>query len=208
MVPKIIHQIWIGDEPIPEHCKEFSKEMQSMHPNWEYKLWGNELLYDIYSNDKYIKHYLTNPHIYKWAFTADRIRMLLLKEYGGVYCDLDAKPIRPFDFILDRLNENHTFFGGVRPFQEHNNTPPLIDVTVIGATPESRMINYILSLYGDVNRIWMGKTMSDEMWKAIEPDTALFNYKYFYDNKITDETVVLHDIDNQRLWSWNDGDPV
>ena len=70
------------------------------------------------------------------------------------------------------------------------------------------MINYILSLYGDVNRIWMGKTMSDEMWKAIEPDTALFNYKYFYDNKITDETVVLHDIDNQRLWSWNDGDPV
>ena len=144
MVPKIIHQIWIGDQPIPEHCKEFSKEMQSMHPDWEYKLWGNELLYDIYPNDKYIQHYLTNPHIYKWAFTADRIRMLLLKEYGGIYCDLDAKPIRPFDFILDRLNENHTFFGGVRPFQEHNNTPPLIDVTVIGAIPESRMINYIL----------------------------------------------------------------
>jgi hypothetical protein len=54
----------------------------------------------------------------------------------------------------------------------------------------------------------MGKTMSDEMWKTIKPDIALFNYKYFYDNKITDETVVLHDIDEQRLWSWNDGDPI
>ncbi len=23
MIPKVIHQLWIGDNPIPEHCAEF-----------------------------------------------------------------------------------------------------------------------------------------------------------------------------------------
>ena len=38
-IPKKIHQIWIGNAPIPEHCEAFAREMQEMHPDWEYKLW-------------------------------------------------------------------------------------------------------------------------------------------------------------------------
>ena len=36
------------------------------------------------------------------------------------------------------------------------------------------------------------------------PDVALFVYKYFYDQKITDKTFVLHDIKETRLFSWVD----
>ena len=29
-IPKIIHQLWLGDKPIPEHCKKFTEEMQKL----------------------------------------------------------------------------------------------------------------------------------------------------------------------------------
>ena len=53
-IPKKIHQIWIGNAPIPDHCAAFGKEMQEMHPDWEYKLWRHEDIFDdLYKNDPY-----------------------------------------------------------------------------------------------------------------------------------------------------------
>ena len=72
------------------------------------------------------------------AFIADRVRILILRDYGGVYCDLDAKPIRPFDECLAHLSTQHTFFAGMKPTQENNT---LIDCTVYGSAPNSRVIN-------------------------------------------------------------------
>jgi hypothetical protein len=43
---------------------------------------------------------------------------------------------------------------------------------------------------------------SDKIIEECDNDVALFNYKYFYDNKITDNTVVLHDVEDTRLISW------
>jgi hypothetical protein len=35
-------------------------------------------------------------------------------------------------------------------------------------------------------------------------DVALFNYEYFYNDKITDKTIILHDVEETRLFSWVD----
>src|ERR1700722_14528708 len=37
-IPKILHQIWIGDG-VPEELKAFQKSWQLLHPDWEYHLW-------------------------------------------------------------------------------------------------------------------------------------------------------------------------
>ena len=34
---------------------------------------------------------------------------ILLRDFGGVYVDVDAKPIRPFDLILDKCSDKITF---------------------------------------------------------------------------------------------------
>ena len=99
-IPKIIHQLWIGDKPIPKHIKEFTDEMPVINKGYECKLWGNEV-FDHYSNDEYLKSYMKSPNVYKWAFICDRIRCLLLDEFGGIYCDSDCKPIQSFDLILN-----------------------------------------------------------------------------------------------------------
>lgn len=198
-IPKIIHQIWIGDEKMPDHCVEFVKEMKDMHPDWQHKLWGNEIFTDIYKEDKFLQSYIKNPKMYKWAFIADRIRLLLLRDYGGIYCDVDAKPIQSFNAIRNKLSSNHTFVAGLKP---HQNVDTLIDCTVYGSAPNSRIINECLSTYKSVLWACGCKMFSDKIIKHIEPDVALFGYEYFYDTSANDKTIILHDVESTRLLSW------
>ena len=78
-IPKKIHQIWIGHQEIPEHCAAFGRDMQEMHPDWEYNLWTHDKIFnDLYKDDPFLQNYVKDPDLYKWAFMADRIRLLLL----------------------------------------------------------------------------------------------------------------------------------
>ena len=38
----------------------------------------------------------------------------------------------------------------------------------------------------------------------MEDDVAIFGYEYFYNWQINDKTIVLHDIEETRLFSWVD----
>jgi len=35
---------------------------------------------------------------------------------------------------------------------------------------------------------------------------AFFGYEYFYDDGVTNKTVLLHDIEDTRLFSWIDSE--
>jgi|TARA_R110001592_G_C12990572_1_gene735023 hypothetical protein len=199
-IPKIIHQIWVGDNPIPDYCKEFHLKMKQMHPDWEVNLWGNEIFTTYYPNDPFLSNYRKNAELYKWAFIADRIRLLLLRDYGGVYVDIDAEPIRSFNNILSKLEPHHTFFSGLKPTQENNT---LLDCTVYGSAPNSRAVNLCLETYDDVNWANGCKMFSDALIAHMDTDIALFNYKYFYNWERDDpHTIVLHDVEETRLFSW------
>ena len=201
-IPKKIHQVWIGFKEIPDWCQKFGEEMEAMHPEWEYKLWTHDEIFNQqYKDDPFLQSYLTNPELYKWAFIADRVRLLLLRDFGGVYCDLDAKPVRSFDEILKKLSPQHTFFAGMKPTQEHNT---LIDCTVYGSVPNGRIINGCLSCYESLTWAHGCKTFNDKIIATMSTDVALFGYEYFYDNKITQNTIILHDVEATRLFSWVD----
>ena len=202
-IPKKIHQIWIGHKEIPEYCAEFGKEMEAMHPDWEYKLWRHEDIFDdLYKDDEYLQNYAKDPDLYKWAFIADRIRLLLLRDFGGIYCDLDAKPIRPFDIVLAGLAPNITFFAGMKPSQSNNT---LIDCTVYGSTPNSRIIQECLACYTRIDWAHGCKTFNDKIIEQMGPDVATFGYEWFYNWQISDKTIILHDVEETRLFSWVDG---
>jgi hypothetical protein len=201
-IPKKIHQVWIGFKEIPDWCQKFGEEMEAMHPDWEYKLWTHDEIFNQqYKDDPFLQSYLTNPELYKWAFIADRVRLLLLRDFGGVYCDLDAKPVRSFDEILKKLSPQHTFFAGMKPTQEHNT---LIDCTVYGSVPNGRIINGCLSCYESLTWAHGCKTFNDKIIAIMSTDVALFGYEFFYDNKITQNTIILHDVEATRLFSWVD----
>lgn len=200
-IPKIIHQLWVGDNPLPPQYVEWVENMKEMHPDYEHHLWGNEVFEEKYKDDPFLQNYVKNPEIYKWAFICDRIRLLLLRDHGGIYVDVDAKPIRSFNRVLERLSPQHTFFAGMKPSQENNT---LVDCTVYGSVPQSRMINLCLDTYDDLNWANGCRVFNDEIIKHCDTDIALLSYKYFYDTQIGDQAIVLHDVEETRLMSWVD----
>jgi mannosyltransferase OCH1-like enzyme len=117
-IPKILHQIWISRDgkgkPLPQLCVQYSNEFKEAHEaqGWEYHLWRDEL-WDKFKDDKIITGYFTaNFPDHTVAFIADRFRLLLLRDHGGVFVDVDAKMVKPFTTLLDALPPTTQFFAG------------------------------------------------------------------------------------------------
>lgn len=100
MIPKIIHQIWIGNQEIPEREKAFIEKCKNLHPDWEYKFWGNEEINSLFP--KYEKIFLNLKAQKTPADAVDFLRIAILYEFGGIYLDCDME----INKSLNNLNLN------------------------------------------------------------------------------------------------------
>jgi glycosyltransferase involved in cell wall biosynthesis len=85
MIPKIIHQIWIGPLPPPQ---EMMDTWRRKHPDWEYMVWRdltgweNQAQIDAMS---------------EWNGRADIMRYEILERFGGVLVDADSICVQALD---------------------------------------------------------------------------------------------------------------
>lgn len=96
-IPKIIHQIWLGDEKPPYRLME---TWEAMHPDWEYKLWTDENIKDV------IELLPQYHEIEEYCGKADILRYQILHKFGGVFIDADSQCLRRLD---DFFLENNSF---------------------------------------------------------------------------------------------------
>lgn len=108
MIPKTIHQIWIGNKPIPDKFNLYTSKMKLIYPNFEYKLWDNSSIESIIIPDE-LKEYYNDPHLHI-AFKCDVLRYLILQKHGGLYFDIDFEPLKklPEQFL------DFDFLGGIQ----------------------------------------------------------------------------------------------
>lgn len=93
MIPRKIHQIWLGPKKMPARLMQSWKDM---HPGWEHHVWTEANMPVLRNADKL-------SSIEEWAGKADIARYEILLEHGGVYCDADSLCIRPMDdYLLER----------------------------------------------------------------------------------------------------------
>ena len=93
-IPKIIHQIWIGNKPMPINLMNTWKEK---HPDFEYICWTEE---EILKREMNFMCLNKINEIEEFAGKADIMRMEILYKYGGIYIDADSICIEPFDDII------------------------------------------------------------------------------------------------------------
>ena len=88
MIPRVIHQIWLGDKLPPQAYLDTWKFL----PGFKYKLWTEEELSSLsmLNRDKY--EYFLNKKVYHGA--ADIARVEILFHHGGFYVDADTKRLR------------------------------------------------------------------------------------------------------------------
>lgn len=200
MIPRVLHQIWIGNS-IPDREAHWCEQLRQMNPQWEYHLHREDIL-QRYGSDPYVKalQELGKP----LAFVTDRLRMLVLRDFGGVYLDCDCQPIRPLDTIKDVWDGPSTFIAGFRspdrPDVALHRGVTLLDNTFLASAKNSRMCQRILSLWRPQNVVVDGHAVGVEILRNCYSDVTLLNHRYFYSTQNLPETIVLHD--SQNLASW------
>lgn len=148
-----------------------------MNPDWDCRLWDNrcELL-----NDPACQKAIREGQ--PWAFVADRLRLLILREMGGAYCDVDAMPIRPLTPLWQSV-KGASFVGS-----RAQDVP--CDVGFMMASPGCPIVDGLLRRFPEVRyfgrkvRIWLEENPDGIDWLA--PEIALAK-------EITEQTVV---------WQW------
>lgn len=106
LIPKKIHQIWLGDKMPGKSCVE----TWAAAAGWEYRLWTDS---DVE------KMRLHNSALYQlgknFGEKSDILRLEILFREGGLYADVDVACLN-IDFF-DHLHRTLTFYAGFEPLE-------------------------------------------------------------------------------------------
>lgn len=97
-IPRIMHHIWIGD-PMPAHLADNITAWADMHPDWDMKLWTEREIDEIglHNQALYDQAEKIVPRDAVEQFRADIVRYELLALFGGMYADVDTRPLRSIE---------------------------------------------------------------------------------------------------------------
>lgn len=140
MIPKIIHQIWVGPNSIPEKSIRFINRIKELHPSFEYRLWTDN---DI-TPDNFVNYHIIQM-AQAYAQKADIMRYEILYRYGGIYLDIDMEVLKPLDELL--MND-------LIVCNEDANIDKLMSIGFIAAVPHNKnMLNSVQMIHTVVDRI-------------------------------------------------------
>ena len=198
LIPKKIHQIWLGEKSIPRVCKKWMNTWKELNPQWEYKLWDEKNIKELNVEDLNVYSKKFNP-----GYRSDILRYIILKKFGGMYVDTDFECIKPLPTnILKYKFIAGTMFGD----------KPCIGNSILMSTPNFLLLNNILSYIkqkdykNDINYIIknsgpdtvtreffnLNKTNQNEC--LILPSNYFYPYPNFMLNKQIDRYSEIEDV--------------
>ena len=92
MIPRVLHHIWVGPRPVPDH---WIKAWRQMHPTWTLRLWREADLADLPMGNRGLFDDFMAAGC--WHGASDIARVAILQAEGGVYVDVDSKPLVTFE---------------------------------------------------------------------------------------------------------------
>lgn len=130
MIPRRLHQIWIGSRPAPT---AWLRTWREKHPDWEYRLWTND---DLVSFPWRCRKQI--DAMSEMCGKADILRYEILQRYGGVYIDADSVCVASLD---DSFLVHHAFAS----YEHEILRPGLISNGTIGTEPGAPFLEEILN---------------------------------------------------------------
>jgi mannosyltransferase OCH1-like enzyme len=94
VIPRILHQIWLGPDPLPEQFARYTETWRKHHPTWEMRMWTEENL------PRDLRRKEAADRLRAPAERSDILRLELLFRHGGVYVDTDVECRAPIDDVL------------------------------------------------------------------------------------------------------------
>lgn len=94
MIPRTIHHIWVGPDPLPDAHRPWVESWRHHHPTWKHRLWMEKDLPADPIRPEVLER-LRAP-----VERADILRLEILYRFGGVYVDTDLECLRPMDDVI------------------------------------------------------------------------------------------------------------
>jgi len=138
-IPRIIHQTWKTVD-IPEILSNMTETWKSLHPDWEYILWTDEMNREFIS--KNYSYFLPIYDNYTYNIQrADAVRYFILYHYGGLYVDLDFKCFKNIDILL----EGRECVFGIEPYVHNKgfNRPYIICNAFMASTRKNDFLSNV-----------------------------------------------------------------
>jgi len=128
MIPKIIHQMWIGPNPPP---LKMIQTWIDKNPDWEHILWTEDLIREKYPNgfrnQKHIDEHET------WNGKCDIMRYQILYDIGGIFLDADC-------ICLNSLDDHFLEHDSFSCFENEELRGQLVACGYMGATKGCRLM--------------------------------------------------------------------
>jgi len=154
MIPKILHQIWVGPLDPPIKMMNIWKEK---HPDFEYIYWNEN---EIRKRNIKFRCQKQIDDMPEYNGKADIMRWEILYQYGGYFVDADSICIEPFDdYFLNRL--------GFATYENEKIRKDLIATGTMGFIPKHHLCGDIIE--------WILSTEAEETlrdshaWAAVGP---------------------------------------
>lgn len=100
MIPKIIHQLWIGPKPPPTNLMNTWKTKHESH-GFQYIRWTEE---ELKKRNFTSQVQPIIDDMIEINGKADILRWEILYEYGGVFVDADSYCIEPFTYLVEKYS--------------------------------------------------------------------------------------------------------
>jgi inositol phosphorylceramide mannosyltransferase catalytic subunit len=191
-IPRILHHIWLGRDPLPEEHKPWIESWKRHHPNWEHRLWTEDNL-PLNPLRPEVLDRLRAP-----VERADILRLEILYTHGGVYLDTDLECLRPLDDIL----EDHTFVGVCHKQGRITNT-------AIAAIPAHPLLDRAMHEIKPLDFYWTGNsdTLKDVAGPRLLqrllsefPDVMLLDPPLFFPSNAEERQYAIAVHHMARVW--------
>jgi len=158
MISKIIHNIWLqGYDNLSNTVKIQHNNIKKINPDWEFIIWDNNMIEKllnkypkIHSKYKNAASYGSNINSIK----SDIARYVIMKEYGGLYCDIEYNCDSSFNMLFEEDAEEETVLDTKN--------------TVYVASEEKGFLYYIIPFkQSKYSSCFMAMNKQHPIWKTV-----------------------------------------
>lgn len=193
MVPRLLHQIWVGPNDFPEEFAGYQRTWLEHHPGWELRFWTEDNLPEDLMRPE-ARERLRTP-----AERSDILRMEVLYRFGGVYVDTDFECRRSLEPLIDGLD---FFVADLKPGRTNN--------AFIGAQPGHPLLERGLREcrpreFHGYDKAAAGPLFLDALVNEQRDQLHVFPKELFYPGTPAEirEAVAVHHA--ARSWKGDDG---
>lgn len=95
MIPKILHQVWLGPNPPNQGLQKMMESVREKNPDWRYLLWTETTMENLGLNWA-----LVRSRCQGIAASADFVRLWAIQTFGGIYLDVDVECLHSLDGLV------------------------------------------------------------------------------------------------------------